>query len=75
MLNRYPASCRYCGGTIPPECGSVEKVGHVWRAAHPACVEANRNALAAFGYASPAPAAKRQTALACLTLSAVFGDK
>lgn len=75
MLNRYPASCRYCGGTIAPECGTVVKVGQVWQAAHPACIEANRNELAAFGYGSPAPAAKQTTALACLTPGAVFGKK
>jgi hypothetical protein len=74
MLNRYPASCRYCGGTIPPECGTVEKVGQVWKAAHPACVEAHRKELAAFGYGSPA-AATQSTALACLALVTVFGRK
>lgn len=75
MLNRYPASCRYCGGTIAPECGMVEKVGQVWQAAHPACVEAHRNALAAFGYGSPAPAAKQDAALACLAAATVFDRK
>lgn len=75
MLNRYPASCRYCGGTIAPECGTVEKVGQVWQAAHPACIEANRHALAAIGYGSPAPAARQSAALAWLALAAVLGGK
>ena len=45
MVNRYPAPCRYCGGTIPPDGGTVERVGQSWLAAHSACAIAPRREL------------------------------
>jgi hypothetical protein len=42
MINRYPAPCRYCGGTVQPESGTVDKVGQLWRAAHLPCAEMHR---------------------------------
>ncbi len=42
MINRYLAPCRYCGGTVPPDSGTVEKVGQSWRAAHLPCAETHR---------------------------------
>ena len=38
MVNRYPAPCRFCGGTIPADSGTVERVGQTWLAAHHACM-------------------------------------
>lgn len=42
MINRYPAPCRYCGGTVQPDSGTVDKVGQLWRAAHLPCAEMHR---------------------------------
>jgi hypothetical protein len=42
MINRYLAPCRYCGGTVPPDSGTVEKVGQSWQAAHLPCAETHR---------------------------------
>lgn len=75
MFNRYPAPCRYCGGTIPPESGMVEKVGESWQAAHLACVEANRNEVAAFDCGGPVTAVKRHPAVARPAKPAVSGYK
>lgn len=50
MFNLYPEPCRYCGGTIPPERGTVEKVGESWRAAHLSCAESKRREIAALGW-------------------------
>ena len=40
MINRYLAPCRYCGGTVPPDSGTMEKIGQSWMAAHVACAQA-----------------------------------
>lgn len=40
MVNRYFAPCRYCGGTVQPDAGTLEKVGQTWLTAHIPCVEA-----------------------------------
>lgn len=59
MLNRYPAPCRHCGGTVPANGGTVEKVGESWKTAHPGCVSAQRNDTALLALAADAPHAKR----------------
>jgi hypothetical protein len=54
MINRYFAPCRYCGGTVHPDTGTVEKVGEYWLTAHVPCVEAQlKNVLALPAEPSP----------------------
>lgn len=40
MINRYLAPCRHCGGTVPADSGTVEKVGQSWQVAHISCGQA-----------------------------------
>ncbi len=58
MINRYPAPCRYCGGTVQSESGTVEMVGKLWRAAHVKCAatKGSGGPLAAPEFRTVAPA-------------------
>ncbi len=43
MINRYLVPCRYCGGTVQPDSGTVEQVGQSWLGAHVSCADQNRS--------------------------------
>ena len=45
MINRYLVPCRYCGGTVQPDAGTVEKVGQFWLGAHVSCALENQHRL------------------------------
>lgn len=58
MINHYLVPCRFCGGTVQPNSGTVEQVGQSWRGAHLFCAEENRRSLMMLmGAANPYPAA------------------
>lgn len=56
MINRYLVPCRYCGGTVEPDSGTVEQVGQLWLGAHVSCADQNRCKISLFtGDAPPQP--------------------
>jgi len=42
MVNRYPAPCSICGGTVPASGGKLERQGNRWNVTHLACAEGGK---------------------------------
>ena len=63
MNNPYLAPCRYCGGTVAPESGTVERVGQSFQAAHLACLSQRQNQFLSLLCAGAVPQAKRRGSL------------
>ncbi len=54
MVNKFPAACRYCGGTVPANGGSLMRVGRAWAVAHLACEKAKAPRVVTFRFSSGA---------------------
>ena len=48
MVNKYPGRCRYCGGNVPAQGGTLKRAGKVWLVAHLDCSKAKAPRVSTF---------------------------